>query len=169
MPGDQSYQRHLPHQIPANTPLFLTWNLKGAITREMYQQIEQKRRRLALQAARAGETPSQRQTREGKLLFAFRDGLLDRADRGPMHLKDPQAAQIVVDSILFGSEERYSLFKPFREKQVFTYNAREGAKGGSEFLELGYLRPDLILKDLVKIAHPDLLPDYKLYFHKRLE
>ena len=67
------------------------------------------------------------------------------------------------------SEERYSLFKPFREKQVFTYNAREGAKGGSEFLELGYLRPDLILKDLVKIAHPDLLPDYKLYFHKRLE
>jgi iron complex transport system substrate-binding protein len=67
------------------------------------------------------------------------------------------------------TEERYTLFKPFKEQQVYSYDARKGAKGGSEFLELGYLRPDLILKDLVKIAHPELLPDYTLYFHKRLE
>ncbi len=67
------------------------------------------------------------------------------------------------------AESRYTLFKPFREKQVYTYNARKGAKGGSEFLELGYLRPDLILKDLVKIAHPSLLPNHQLFFHKRLE
>ena len=67
------------------------------------------------------------------------------------------------------TEERYALFKPFKEQQVYSYDARKGAKGGSEFLELGYLRPDLILKDLVKIAHPELLPEYELYFHKRLE
>jgi len=67
------------------------------------------------------------------------------------------------------AESRYALFKPFQDKQVYTYNARKGAKGGSEFLELGYLRPDLILKDLVKIAHPELLPDYELFFHRRLE
>ena len=67
------------------------------------------------------------------------------------------------------AESRYTLFNPFREKQVYTYNARKGAKGGSEFLELGYLRPDLILKDLVKIAHPALLPDHELFFHRKLE
>jgi iron complex transport system substrate-binding protein len=67
------------------------------------------------------------------------------------------------------SEKRYALFKPFREKKVYSYNARQGAKGGSEFLELGYLRPDIILKDLVKIAHPNLLPEHELYFHKKLE
>jgi iron complex transport system substrate-binding protein len=67
------------------------------------------------------------------------------------------------------TEERYALFKPFKEKQVYSNDTRKGAKGGSEFLELGYLRPDLILKDLVKIAHPELLPKYELYFHKRLE
>ena len=67
------------------------------------------------------------------------------------------------------TEERYALFKPFKEQQVYSYDARKGTKGGSEFLELGYLRPDLILKDLVKIAHPELLPDYTLYFHNRLE
>lgn len=67
------------------------------------------------------------------------------------------------------AESRYQLFRPYREKNVFTFNARQGAKGGSEFLELGYLRPDLILKDLVKIAHPELLPDYVLYFHAPLK
>jgi iron complex transport system substrate-binding protein len=67
------------------------------------------------------------------------------------------------------SDHRYSKFKPFQQKHVYTYNARIGAKGGSEFLELGYLRPDFILKDLVKLAHPELLSDYALYFHKKLE
>jgi iron complex transport system substrate-binding protein len=66
------------------------------------------------------------------------------------------------------ADERYTKFNPYQIRQVYTYNARKGAKGGSEFLELGYLRPDIILKDLVKIAHPYLLPDYELYFHKRL-
>ena len=67
------------------------------------------------------------------------------------------------------ADHRYENFKPIKQKQVYTYDGRKGAKGGSEFLELGYLRPDMILQDLVKIAHPELMPDYTLYFHKRLE
>jgi len=67
------------------------------------------------------------------------------------------------------ADGRYGLFKAFLEKRVYTYDARRGAKGGSEYLESGYLRPDIILKDLVKIGHPELLPDYPLYFHKRLK
>ncbi|HNR73525.1 MAG: periplasmic binding protein [Bacteroidetes bacterium OLB12] len=70
---------------------------------------------------------------------------------------------------LKAAEKRYTLFKPFQQGTVYSYNARMGAKGGSEFLELGYLRPDLILKDLVKIAHPNLLPDHALFFHKKLD
>ena len=67
------------------------------------------------------------------------------------------------------AEPRYKKLKPFKDSTIYSYNARQGAKGGSEFLELGYLRPDIILMDLVKIAHPDLLPGYTLYFHKRLK
>ncbi len=67
------------------------------------------------------------------------------------------------------ADHRYARFKAFQQKQVYTSNARAGSKGGSEFLELGYLRPDIILKDLVKIAHPELLNGYELYFHKKLE
>jgi iron complex transport system substrate-binding protein len=67
------------------------------------------------------------------------------------------------------ADHRYAKFKAFQQKKVYTYDARRGAKGGSEFMELGYLRPDIILNDLVKIAHPELLPEYTLYFHGKLE
>jgi iron complex transport system substrate-binding protein len=67
------------------------------------------------------------------------------------------------------ADKRYAMFNAFRSGNVYTYNARLGAKGGSEFLELGYLRPDIILKDLTKICHPELTPSYQLYFHKQLK
>lgn len=70
---------------------------------------------------------------------------------------------------LKNADERYTRFKSFKEGNVYTYNARMGAKGGNEYLELGYLRPDIILKDLVKIAHPSLLPSYELFFHRKIQ
>lgn len=70
---------------------------------------------------------------------------------------------------LANANEYYTRFRPFREQQVYTYDKRKGEKGGSEYLETGYLRPDLILKDLVRIAHPELLPEHELYFHAKLQ
>lgn len=66
------------------------------------------------------------------------------------------------------ADERYARFNAFKERGVYSYNARIGATGGNEYLELGYLRPDLILADLIRIFHPELLPDHELYFHERL-
>lgn len=86
------------------------------------------------------------------------------------------AADLWIGVASFGSlqemrmaDKRYAEFDAFKKGEIYTYNARLGPKGGNEYLELGYLRPDIILKDLVKIAHPELLPDYHLYFHKKLE
>lgn len=67
------------------------------------------------------------------------------------------------------ADKRYTRFRPFQNQQVYTYNARKGPAGGNEYLELGYLRPDIILKDLIKIAHPEVLPDHALYFYDRLK
>jgi iron complex transport system substrate-binding protein len=70
---------------------------------------------------------------------------------------------------LAGANQRYKLFQAYADKTIYNYDKRMGAKGGNEFLELGYLRPDLILKDLVSIAHPDLLPTHELFFYRKLE
>ena len=69
---------------------------------------------------------------------------------------------------LGSADGRYTRFKAFQKKSVYNYDARKGDKGGNEFLELGYLRPDLILMDLVKIVHPEVLPGHELFFHRRL-
>ncbi len=67
------------------------------------------------------------------------------------------------------SEPRYQNFQAWKSGQVYTYTAKKGATGGLEYFELGYVRPDLILKDLIKILHPELLPEYELYFYLKLE
>lgn len=71
-------------------------------------------------------------------------------------------------SELKNSNARYGLFTSFQQENVFTYNKRMGEKGGNDYLEMGYARPDLILADLVKIFHPQLLPDYETYFFQQL-
>lgn len=67
------------------------------------------------------------------------------------------------------SDTRYAEFKAFKEANVYSYNAKIGEKGGMTFFELGYARPDLILADMIKILHPELLPGYELYFYQKLQ
>jgi len=69
---------------------------------------------------------------------------------------------------VLAGDERLNQFAAFKSGQIYTNNARMNANGGSDFYEGGYANPDVILSDLVKIFHPDLLPDYKLYFYAPL-
>lgn len=62
----------------------------------------------------------------------------------------------------------YSYFDAFKNNKIHTFTKKKGAKGGLLYFELGPLRPDLILKDIIKIAHPEVLPNYESYFFKTL-
>jgi REP element-mobilizing transposase RayT len=106
----RSYYRHLPHQVPEGFPIFLTWNLKGALPREVIDMLRRERRRLEQEPPRTSEPRKDRQVRHDKLIFAMADRFLDRDDQGPTYLNDPVAAKIVEDSILFGVPQRYDLF-----------------------------------------------------------
>jgi len=66
------------------------------------------------------------------------------------------------------ADHRYANFKAFQLGEVYTYSHKRGATGGFEYFELGYMRPDIILKDLIKIFHPEHLPDYEPYFYEKL-
>ncbi|WP_297335464.1 ABC transporter substrate-binding protein [Algoriphagus sp.] len=69
---------------------------------------------------------------------------------------------------MVASEPRYRVFEAFKKKKVYTYTGKKGPKGGLEYFELGYMRPDWVLKDLIKILHPELLPEYELYFYTQI-
>jgi putative transposase len=106
----REYHRHLPHQIPEGSPIFVTWNLKGSMSTEVLNALRRERERLEREPARPGESWSDRKIREGKHLFATADKHLDSTVAGPMHLKNDRVASIVHDSLKFGVPERYELF-----------------------------------------------------------
>ena len=62
----------------------------------------------------------------------------------------------------------YQKFKPFKDRKVYTFNTKTGATGGTLYYELGPNRPDIILKDLIKIMHPQILPEYQPFFFQPL-
>ena len=67
------------------------------------------------------------------------------------------------------SNPHYAEFSSFKNKKVYSYAINKGAKGGIVYFELASARPDLVLKDLIKIFHPELLPNYQPFFFHKLE
>lgn len=66
------------------------------------------------------------------------------------------------------SNKHYSQFKAFKAKNVYSFGSKKGKTGGILYYELAPNRPDLVLKDMVKILHPELLPSHQLYFLEKL-
>ncbi len=63
----------------------------------------------------------------------------------------------------------YSQFLAFKNKQVYSFTTKKGATGGVIYYELAPNRPDLVLKDMIKILHPELLSTYNLTFFAPLD
>lgn len=72
-------------------------------------------------------------------------------------------AQMKADS------ENYTLFEAYKKQNVFSFSTKKGATGGVIYYELAPNRPDLVLKDIVKMLHPTLLPHHSFEFFERLE
>lgn len=85
-------------------------------------------------------------------------------------------ANIWITSGQFGSLQEmldanphYAQFKAFQNKNVFSFSGRKGKTGGVLYYELAPNRPDIVLKDIVKILHPELLRGYKPFFFEKLK
>ncbi len=63
----------------------------------------------------------------------------------------------------------YAGIEAFKKGNVFSFTTNIGPTGGVIYYELAPNRPDLVLKDMVKILHPELLPDYELHFFSPLK
>ena len=67
------------------------------------------------------------------------------------------------------SNPHYNQFASFKNKKVYSYAVNKGTKGGILYFELSPSRPDLVLMDLIRIFHPELVPNHNLFFFKKLE
>lgn len=52
----------------------------------------------------------------------------------------------------------------FRNGDVYNNNARTNAAGGNDYYESAVVNPDLVLRDLIKIFHPELVEEDFVYY-----
>ena len=64
--------------------------------------------------------------------------------------------------------KHYQEFKAYKTDQIYSFTNKKGKTGGLLYFELAPQRPDLVLKDLIHIFHPDLLPNYQNTFFEKL-
>ena len=67
------------------------------------------------------------------------------------------------------SNPHYAEFEAFKNKNVYSFSGKKVKTGGILYYELAPNRPDIVLKDIVKILHPELLIGYKPFFFKKLQ
>ncbi|MDG4596392.1 MAG: ABC transporter substrate-binding protein [Candidatus Contendobacter sp.] len=69
---------------------------------------------------------------------------------------------------LLAANERYGAFKAFRDGRVYNQNARLNEHKANDYWELGIVEPDIVLADVIKILHPDRLPEHQLKYYRWL-
>ncbi|MCL4828536.1 MAG: ABC transporter substrate-binding protein [Caldilinea sp.] len=67
------------------------------------------------------------------------------------------------------ADERYTQFNAYQTGAMYNNNARLNENGGNDYWEGGLANPDVVLADLIKIFHPELLPDHELVYYRQLE
>jgi iron complex transport system substrate-binding protein len=70
---------------------------------------------------------------------------------------------------LIATDERFAGFAAFENGRIYNHDAITNEAGGSDFFESGAIFPNIVLADLIKIFHPDLLPDHDLVYYRLVE
>ncbi len=119
-----SYRRNLPHIQPAGATLFLTFRLFGSLPRDVIERRQAEKRWLGeclkrLEPSDVEQTVSlpesqtdslrHRQYELHRRWFARFESLLDRADIGPLWLKDERVAAMITDSLHYRDGRVYRL------------------------------------------------------------
>ena len=66
-------------------------------------------------------------------------------------------------------DKRFVDFIPFNESLIYNNNRKINKYGGNDYWESGLTNPHVVLKDLIRIFHPELLPQHKLVYYKDIQ
>ncbi len=80
---------------------------------------------------------------------------------------NPGAANSKED--ILAKDSRFKDFKPFQSGEIYNNNKRTSPSGGNDFWESGVVHPEIILADLIKIFHPQQLPNHRLYYYQKVD
>jgi iron complex transport system substrate-binding protein len=67
------------------------------------------------------------------------------------------------------ADARYGDFAALKNQKMYNNNARVNENGGNDYWESGVANPQLVLADLIKILHPNLVPDHEFVYYRQLD
>jgi iron complex transport system substrate-binding protein len=70
---------------------------------------------------------------------------------------------------VLAADERYANFAALQPGRVYNNNARVNVHGGNDYWETGVASPHLVLADLIRIFHPEMLPEHELIWYRPLQ
>jgi len=90
-------------------------------------------------------------------------------------LKNQNNAEFWIDvpfenkSQLSEMDLRYKLFKAYKNSNLFNNLKRSEKSGANDYWEYAFVRPDILLNDLINIFHNDSVTNNDLFFYQRLK
>jgi iron complex transport system substrate-binding protein len=91
-----------------------------------------------------------------------------------IHLFSPaefwiNAGMINRKSEILALDQRFERLAFYRKARIFNNNKLSTPAGGMDFWESGTVKPDLILRDLITIFHPGILPSDSLTYYQEIK
>ncbi len=94
------------------------------------------------------------------------ESVYDRAVQAEVWINSGSASSL---KEILSTDPRLALFRPYKDSNIYNNNARLNTYGGNDYWESGVIYPATILRDLISIFHPDILPRHKLVYYRKLE
>jgi len=102
---------------------------------------------------------------QGSLVLSF-EAVIEKAQKANFWIGSGFFANI---NELANANNHYTEFEPFKKREIYTYSKKRGVNGGVIYFELAPVQPHIVLQDLIKVTHPELLPNYQPYFLEKLD
>ncbi|PJF46580.1 MAG: ABC transporter substrate-binding protein [Chloroflexi bacterium] len=103
----------------------------------------------------------------GSLFLTFEE-VYDKAVSADVWLLGSFERYDTIQAIL-AAEPRYAEMAAVKNGNVWNNDKRVNENGGNDYWETGVGNPDILLADLAKILHPDLMADHEFVFWRKLE
>lgn len=101
----------------------------------------------------------------GSLALSF-ETVLEKAEDADFWIGPAQFTSL---KEIENANPNYKFFKAFKRQKIYSSSTKKGKTGGILYYELAPNRPDLVLKDLIKIMHPEAFEEYELVFFEKLK
>ena len=69
---------------------------------------------------------------------------------------------------LFATDLRFKKFRAAQTGNIYNNTRQQIANTGNPIWEAGIVNPDNVLADLIKIFHPDRMPDWEFIYYEKL-